>query len=203
MANKSGTAVRRRGKDRLEDILRAGQSILIASGYAGLSLGKIAEYLGISKGNVTYYFADKDALLKAILEDLLATHEADFEWENAQFPDDPIGRYRAYVSYLVNECKNPEVRGFFYQLWALASHNGVARQLRDRVYDQFFHDTIRRLTPVTGHLADSERRNRAMALMALIEGLHVVLGLSDELLGSLENYERTVLDQAMWLAEAP
>ena len=57
-------------KDTREKILLASQDLLANHGYAGFSLGAIAEQLKISKGVVTYHFSQKDL----IVSELVATY---------------------------------------------------------------------------------------------------------------------------------
>lgn len=46
------------------------------SGYGAVSLFELAQSLGISRGNLTYHFKDKEALLKAILNEMWEKIEA-------------------------------------------------------------------------------------------------------------------------------
>ncbi len=203
MANKSGTAIRERGKARMENILKAGQKILVTEGHAALSLRRIADELGISNGNVTYYFPNKDSLLRGLIEDLQATHDAQFERENRQFPDEPMGRYQSYVDYVIEDSKNPVTRAFFYQLWALSTHNAVARELRGRVYKQFIGQVLGVLTPLTTHLDAAERHTRALTFVTLIEGAHVTMEFGSELVEDRQALEEAVRNHALHIATSP
>ncbi|CAN3128006.1 TetR/AcrR family transcriptional regulator [Mycobacterium sp. smrl_JER01] len=55
---------------RRGDIIEAAVNVFAERGYVGASVREIAERLGISKGNLTYYFAVKDDLLFEIVTDL-------------------------------------------------------------------------------------------------------------------------------------
>ena len=48
-------------------ILRAGITVIARDGYAGASLRKVAQEAGHTTGALTYYFADKEALVRAII----------------------------------------------------------------------------------------------------------------------------------------
>lgn len=196
IGSKTGTAIRQRGKSRVDDILKSGQSILISEGYANLTLRRIADQLGISNGNVTYYFPNKDALLRALIEDLLKTYDQEFAQEAQCFPDDPEGRFIAYINYLIEDCKQADLQGFFYQLWSLATHNEVARELREQVYEHFFSQVVALLKPLNPKLQDSVLNCNALTLMTLIEGLHVVFGFSEKFLQRFEHFEDAIRRQA-------
>ena len=50
-------------RDTRQDILNTAQALFREKGYNAVSVGEIATALGISKGNLTYYFKRKEACL--------------------------------------------------------------------------------------------------------------------------------------------
>jgi AcrR family transcriptional regulator len=186
---KMGTAIRRRGKDQVEKILRAAQSLLINEGYAGLTIRKVARQLGISLGNLTYYFPNKDKLLQALIADLINEYHEALLAEQERFPDDPHGRFLAYLEYLISDCKNADTRATFYQIWGLATHNELVSELRDEIYSVFRADAIELLRPLNPTISDAAISSLAATLIALIEGLHVILDLNRETLDLPKDFE--------------
>ena len=65
-------------RDTRQDILNTAQTLFREKGYNAVSVGEIATALGISKGNLTYYFKRKEAIVEALLESA-----------NPTFPQDP------------------------------------------------------------------------------------------------------------------
>jgi AcrR family transcriptional regulator len=59
-----------KGSARRSDIVVAAIAVFAERGYEGASLREIARQAGISKGNLTYYFAVKDDLLFEVVADL-------------------------------------------------------------------------------------------------------------------------------------
>lgn len=51
-----------------KELLRAGIKVIADLGYAGASLRKVAREAGHTTGAITYYFADKEAMVRAIIE---------------------------------------------------------------------------------------------------------------------------------------
>ena len=49
-------------------LLRAGIKVIADEGYAGASLRKVAKQAGHTTGAITYYFADKEEMVGAIIE---------------------------------------------------------------------------------------------------------------------------------------
>ncbi|MFK7772668.1 MAG: TetR/AcrR family transcriptional regulator [Saprospiraceae bacterium] len=56
-------------------IIKQGITSFNKSSFGTVTLFEIAQSLGISRGNLTYHFKDKNVLLKAILEDMLEKME--------------------------------------------------------------------------------------------------------------------------------
>lgn len=204
----SGTSPRRRGGrgsgsgSRVEDILQAAQDILIEEGPGAMSLRRIADRLDISSGNVTYYFRTKDVLLKALIEDVLQGYIKAFETQSQDFPDDPKGRFLAYIDFLVADCRNPRMRALFYQIWAMATYNVRMARLRDQIYVECF----RQISEIVGLLnpgcEEGLRDDTTRVLMAMIEGLHVIFGLGHTDCES-ESLQTAFRDNVLRVALAP
>lgn len=70
-----GRPVGDRDKKR-SDILKVAISILTKDGAPGLSMRKVASHVGASTGTLTYYFANKDELMRAITDELFNQFES-------------------------------------------------------------------------------------------------------------------------------
>lgn len=192
---------RQRGRLRVKNILEVAQQILADEGYHSLTLRKIAHKLGISSGNVTYYFANKEQLLKAIIVGNLARYEEMFEREASSYRADPKSRVRAYFTALIADAQNSKSQRFFYQLWALSSHNEEAARQRDGVYAHFRSQLLVQLTAVRPDLDDVEILRKSVVLMSLIEGLNVICGSGGELRAEMADPGPWVLDEVMAIIE--
>ena len=67
---KGATRIQRRNR---EAILDAALEVFSAQGFRGATLDQIAEHAGLSKPNMLYYFASKEAIHEALLAGLLDT----------------------------------------------------------------------------------------------------------------------------------
>ena len=71
-----------------EKIVITGQQLFNQNGFGATTLYQIAQKLGISRGNLTYYFKDKAALLEAIAAEMAAKYTTKMaanqfpSWEN-------------------------------------------------------------------------------------------------------------------------
>jgi AcrR family transcriptional regulator len=64
------------GNARREQITRAAIEVLASEGYAATSLSAIATRIGVSKGNLSYHFATKAELLRAVVNYVLESAAA-------------------------------------------------------------------------------------------------------------------------------
>ncbi len=60
--------VTRKGAERIADIVKVGAEILLDEGFSSLTKRRIAKRLGISHGNVSYYFPNRESLWHAVID---------------------------------------------------------------------------------------------------------------------------------------
>lgn len=85
----SSAAVRRRPKDRKEQILEAARTLIVQQGYHNVSMAQIAEEVGITAGGLYRHFANKSVLLGAVIAASFDDVTPDFD------PDKPLARMLA------------------------------------------------------------------------------------------------------------
>ncbi len=69
-APKNATRIQRKNR---KAILQAALEVFSAHGFRGSTIDRIATRAGLSKPNLLYYFPSKEAIYKAVLEDILAS----------------------------------------------------------------------------------------------------------------------------------
>ena len=194
---RAGTGVRERGAARVDEIIQTTKKILVNDGLADLSTRRVARELGISIGNLHYYFSTKNDLLQAVIEDVIRGYDEEFEREAKLFPNAPRKRIEAFVRYLIADTKKPEVRAFFYQLWAMSVQNNFAAELRDRAYNRFTNMMLEMLVPLYPDTSIDELKSLAMVIATPIEGMHVTFGLGKEILEQHPKMEELLFKQIM------
>ena len=76
-------------------ILEAGLDVFSQHGFRGATLDQIAEVAGLSKPNLLYYFASKEAIYRALLDRLLETWLDPLRHMNPK--GDPVAEILSYV----------------------------------------------------------------------------------------------------------
>ncbi|MCT1916732.1 TetR/AcrR family transcriptional regulator [Kocuria rhizophila] len=78
-----------RAVERRADILEAACGLLASGGTAAVTHRQVAEKAGVPNGSIRYYFATRDALLRACVEDIEARRDAEAQRALAEASADP------------------------------------------------------------------------------------------------------------------
>lgn len=78
------TQRRKTGDDRRADIRRVALELFTVQGYESTSMREIAERLDITKAALYYHFDSKEAIVRSLFEERLATLDKLIEWAEAQ-----------------------------------------------------------------------------------------------------------------------
>jgi len=96
---KKGTHMAKRSlieEIRKDQIIESAIASIAAYGYVKTTLDQIAEVADVSRGVITYYFKNKDALLTSVLNRILKSIK-DFIKERVQAAGTPMEKLREYV----------------------------------------------------------------------------------------------------------
>ncbi len=179
--------VTRKGAERIAEIVKAGAEILLDEGFSSLTKRRIANRLGISHGNVSYYFPTRESLWHAVidyeLKEYYQRHHGDF---NAD-PNDPQACFDEFVVRWIDEYNDRVVRIFFSHIIAFAEVNEAVAKVRDEVYEEFFEGTLNRARALDLRVEEEELALRVLEGMVVLEGLHAVSAFRPSLVQ--QNYE--------------
>ncbi|MBC8102662.1 MAG: TetR/AcrR family transcriptional regulator [Cytophagales bacterium] len=90
--------------NRRDSILLAASKVVQQSGAEALTLEAVAQAAGISKGGLLYHFPNKEALLKAMVAEMIALFNTEIASELAAEDGPETGRWlRAYVRATLTE----------------------------------------------------------------------------------------------------
>ena len=174
-----------------EAIMRATFQALIRHGYAGISIQRIADEAGLSKGSFYNHYENKDDLLLAFLDFMLEQFRAEFRFVTG---DDPVSDLNAILTHAiagspppsVSEAARPEGPssiGPFVELRAQAVNN---EQYRARIsnLDEIFAGQIAIVVQRgidQGVFRDVNPDHAAQVLLTLVMGLMFRRSTAEEL----------------------
>ena len=176
----SGSDTRRRGyqvgHETRQAIIAVAGKVLVESGYAGLTLKRVADAAGVSVGNLNYHFRTKESLLEALIDHVLTDLSARFEVLIDRGIADGTDVPGALLQWAMDDSCSRQYTRLIRELWAMASHYGPVAAAMDRFYDISIADAAARLAAPN----DARRLESFRALVSLIciiaEGASVVFG---------------------------
>ena len=163
-------ALSQKGEQTILKILSAARDIFIENGYGAFNLKRVSERCGLARGNVTYYFPNRDALLQALLRAVISGYTWDFDHIMADASTSAEEKFVAIVRLIVEDLGTRETSIFFPELWALASRSDyAAAEMEDLYADarRYFVDLIAEINPGLGPDA---RQAVALFCSAALEG---------------------------------
>jgi AcrR family transcriptional regulator len=171
-----GPAVRtaktgRKGAARRQQVLDVARNILIEEGAAGLVLRDVAERVGITHGNVQYYFATKDDLLVAVFEQEVLRYTRSMH-DAVALASTKEGRISAIIDSALTEIRSEST-----PLWLML--HSLARQspelcnilmVANTRYDEALADELATVAPA---FPPRRRRHLAQMIRMMLDGFAV------------------------------
>jgi AcrR family transcriptional regulator len=168
--HRAGTAVIKKGRDRVESILTAATAILINDGYAGRSTRKVAARAGVRLGHLQYYFPTKQGIVRALLERYLERASRSIAARIAA-ADTPERRLDAVLDAILADQGDGDACRFFWELWALAARDPEVAEAMRSFYRGYWRSAVAALLEVEPALGRPRAERRAALLIAMLEGL--------------------------------
>ncbi len=153
----SDAAKTSRGAATRDRIVLAARAAAVAHGLADWTLRGVAVRSGVSLGNLQFHFANRDALLCAVLQAELENAEA-FVARHIEGAEDPIA---AAIDALLAIQHQRGTARLFYSLWTVATTSPSVRAALHAYYAAW----IARVTSFA-----PEAKDRAWLFIALLEG---------------------------------
>ncbi len=163
-----------KGAARRAALLDAAERTLVGGGHGALSLRAVAEAAGVRLGHLQYYFPTRDGLLDAVLDRLLSRsleRLADVApgLVGGDEAAEPVPLERV-ITVLLAEQDDPGLVRVFVELWALAARDEAVAAAVRAFYGRYADLVAGQVRLHLPDLPEPERRARAEAFIALLEG---------------------------------
>lgn len=116
-----------------ETIILNAQKLFNKNGYGAVSLFEIAQESGVSRGNITYHFKDKDRILEVLVEEMMAKIEK-VKYQSKQFPSFENLNITARLMYDIQS----EYSFIFFD--SLVQSHDLVKDKYQKVIDEFVED---------------------------------------------------------------
>lgn len=125
----------RKGSRRAVEILQAALEHIANAGYQSLSLERVAGRVGISKGNLQYYFPTRSSLLQAAFAEQIERHKAQWSAVIGRPAPNAAERMRHLIAFELNANSDRTFVALVLERWALAERDKALRTLTKGWHD--------------------------------------------------------------------
>jgi AcrR family transcriptional regulator len=160
-----------KGIERAQEVLAAARALVVAEGFAGLSMRRVAAEAGMSLSNVQHYFSSKEALTEAVMLGMLAEIQDRVDRIGQLKPASPADRFAQAIDLFLDEVANPQLQALMLECWGLALHQPSAAALMDKMRAREVKTIYQLLDGLMPNVSDAERKTRAELVVAFLQGL--------------------------------
>jgi len=170
----------------VERILDAAQQVLVTHGGIRFTMRLVARSARISPGNLTYHFPTKNALLRAVIGRLLEYFSRQIN-DSLCNPEVPVGKkIESLVNMALMEGVTEGTVRIARELWAMALHDDVIREMTDDFYDDLMERVVTALQGSHPNADKATIQEIVHVLLLLSEGTIVLFGTRRERAVSIE-----------------
>lgn len=161
----------RKGEEKREQIVETARRVLLKDGPEGLVLRNVAEQLGITHGNLQYYFRTREDLLVAIFDQEVAKYTDSVKAAVAA-TSSRRGRLAAIVDSGLAVLRQPETA-----LWrmavSMADHSAEMAAILKKENDLYEAVVVKELKQIAPALSLQRRRHIAKIIHAILDGIAI------------------------------
>ncbi|WP_179258864.1 TetR/AcrR family transcriptional regulator [Burkholderia aenigmatica] len=171
----SGTGSRRNRELRLTQIIVAARQTFQEDGYAGFATRRVAGRVGITLGNLQYYFRTKDELLQAALHARISQIVSDYTGIANEQGISATRRCAALVERVFHDINETDLPKFLIEIWAFAQHDPYAAKLVGDMYSEYRAIFAKLLSELHPTLTPEQSLARASALISQTTGMMIFI----------------------------
>lgn len=162
---------RKKGRVRRQQILAVARRKLLESGIEGLVLRDVAEELGITHGNLQYYFKTKGDLIEAVFDEEVSKF-TDIMPAATEGATTRSGRISALVDSSIDLLPSEDTR-LWHMLFGMAHQNADLAKLLQRENERYEAALAAQLEWIIPKAAAARRTHIAKVIRVIVDGLGV------------------------------
>ena len=166
-----------KGQIRRQQIIEAAKQTLIEGGANSLVLRDVADQIGITHGNLQYYFPTKNDLLIAIFDQAVEKYTESMKVAVSE-TSTRKGRLDAIIDAGIAELKAPET-ALWRMMMSLADHNPDMASILKKENDLYEQVVAEELELISPELSLQRRRHIARIIHAILDGLGIQFSYED------------------------
>lgn len=201
MGNRPGTAVQRKGRERVEQILDAATEFLIEEGHGQFTMSQLAKRLNIRISNLQYYFPSREQLIQKLLQRFLDVSLDEMSaFSTANTP--PRKRLLASVDYILKDQEQESSCKIFWELWALSVRDEKIGEAMASFYENYCNIVYDMLFALNPQVPSRKLRRISVLVVSMIEGLSLMRGFGKQRHSHLQGIEKELRETILKLIDA-
>ncbi len=190
----------RKGEAKRLEILTVAKKILLQKGPDGLVLRDVAEKLGITHGNLQFYFRTRHALLIAIFDVEVAKYTQGLK-EAVSATSTRRGRLAAIIDSGLSELRSPDT-ALWRMAMSMADHSPEMAAILKKENDLYEAVVAQELKQIAPQLTAQRRRHIARIIHAILDGIGIQFVHEDPNSADMRALESEIKSAILALVEA-
>jgi AcrR family transcriptional regulator len=171
MSRRPRRVISRKGEARRQQILATAKSLLMKGGPDAVVLRDVAERLGITHGNLQYYYPTRHDLLVAIFDQEVAKY-TDGVKNAVAATTTRRGRLAAVIDSGLTLIRSPET-ALWRQMVGMVDHSPGMAALHKKELQAYEDALAKELKVIAPRLTPPRRRHIAKTIQAIVDGLSI------------------------------
>jgi AcrR family transcriptional regulator len=188
-----------KGQQTSLSILLSAEKLITEQGYHNFSLRKIADTAELTLGNLQYYFPNKDALMKAMLDNCIQRYLDRFEQLRLVGEKDPEAQLKSIIKEVLLDLNKKTTTYFFPEIWSLANHNQHADEFMDQMYERYRITLTNEIAQLNPELNSQQLKRLAIFITSSIEGHTMFIGYKKPFEKETDNIIEMACQSFLWL----
>ncbi|WP_343618172.1 TetR/AcrR family transcriptional regulator [Ralstonia sp.] len=164
-------ATRRNRELRINEIIGAARQVFQEDGYAGFATRRVADRIGITHGNLQYYFRTKEELLRTTLLEHVSQIMEDYRAIANRPGIGAAKRCSTLITRIFQNINETDLPKFMVEIWTFASHEAYVAELLNDMHAQFRSIFAKLLSEIHPTLTNEECLARAAVISAQMDGM--------------------------------
>jgi AcrR family transcriptional regulator len=161
----------RKGEAKRQQLLDTAKQMLLDGGVEAFVLRDVAERVGITHGNLQYYFRTKQDLMVAIFDQEVAKYTDSLQ-EAVAATTTRRGRLGAIIDAGLKELRSPDT-ALWRMVMSMADHSPDMAALLKKENDLYQAVVARELKQIAPQLSTQRRKQIARIIQAILDGLGI------------------------------
>jgi AcrR family transcriptional regulator len=161
----------KKGDARRQQVLDTAKKMLLENGATEFVLRDVAEQLGITHGNLQYYFPTKHALFVAIFDQEVAKYTESMK-EAVSATTTKRGRLDAIIDSGLTVLRSPDT-ALWRMMMSMADHSKEMASILKKENDLYEAVVVKELKQIAPTLSVQRRRHIAKIIHALLDGIGI------------------------------